>query len=149
MTPIADMIEQMAAGGVPMDLILVAVRAAEISRGNSTGIPVDTAAEKRRAYDRERKRTKRNSPGNSTGIPPEVGGKMNKGHKLPEGWVPLPKHYDEGNEYGFDRAAVEAMGWPRHAACAPGRRALPARVGATHARRSSDGEPAGIMPRRA
>ncbi len=53
------------------------------------------------------------------------------------------------NAYEELDAAVEAMGWPRHAACAPGRRALPARVGATHARRSSDGEPAGIMPRRA
>jgi hypothetical protein len=63
MTPIADMIEQMVAGGVAMEMILVAVRAAELSRGNSGGIPVDVSAEKRRAYDRERKRIKKHSGG--------------------------------------------------------------------------------------
>lgn len=73
MTPIADMVEQMVADGVPMATILLAVRTAElaVASGKSGGIPVDRTAEKRRAYDRDRKAEKRNSGGKSGGIPPE------------------------------------------------------------------------------
>jgi hypothetical protein len=60
-TPIADMIEKMVAEGVPMHVIVLAVRTAEIamSGGSRVDIKADTAAERRRAYDRERKRQTR------------------------------------------------------------------------------------------
>jgi hypothetical protein len=54
-TPIADMVAQMMAAGVAQDMILLAIRTTEMSAG-IRGTPVDEAAERRRAYDRERKR---------------------------------------------------------------------------------------------
>jgi hypothetical protein len=72
MTPIADMVAEMLARGLPPDVIVLAVRTAELASGKSGGIPVDTTAEKRRAYDRQRKAAKRNSTGHSTGIPPDT-----------------------------------------------------------------------------
>ncbi len=67
MTPIADMVRRMLEKGVDHEAILIAIEGAEeaIAANNSTGIPrnsADEVAEKRRAYDRQRKR-------NSTGIP--------------------------------------------------------------------------------
>jgi hypothetical protein len=56
MTPIADMVEKMLSGGVPPELIVLAVRTAELSGGNRVETPVDFAAENRRAWDRNRKR---------------------------------------------------------------------------------------------
>lgn len=50
MTPIADMIERMFSGGIPPEFIVLAVRTLELARGE------DPVAERRRAYDRERKR---------------------------------------------------------------------------------------------
>lgn len=52
-TPIADMVEKMIAGGVAPDLIVLAVRTAELHARNF--LQVDEATERRRAYDRERK----------------------------------------------------------------------------------------------
>jgi len=80
MTPIADMVRKMLEKGVNHEAILIAIEGAEeaIIANNSTGIPrnsADEVAEKRRAYDRQRKR-------NSTGIPPDSTG-------IPE--VPLSK----------------------------------------------------------
>lgn len=58
MTPIADMVEQMLSTGIPPEAIVLAIRTAELTaRGNG-----DPVAERRRAWDRERKR---NSTGNS------------------------------------------------------------------------------------
>lgn len=60
-----------------MELIISAVATLEeamAARAVSTGIPADTSMmEKRRAWDRDRKRRKK-MPGNSTGIPPDSTG---------------------------------------------------------------------------
>lgn len=120
MTPIADMVAQMLAAGVPHAAIVLAVQTAEMV-SNSGGIPVDKTAEKRRAYDRERKR-------NSTGIPPETTGipvstisilsedkvskkekKESRGSRIPPEWRPTDSHFTEGYRLGFDRAQVEAF----------------------------------------
>ena len=131
MTPIADMIEEMTARGVAPDIIVLAVRTAELT-GKSGGIPVDTAAEKRRAYDRERKAKKRNSGGKSGGIPPDPEnalsltsspntqsikeGKKERlpvrrkstGIPLPEDWAPSEKHYALASEFNRTHAEVDA-----------------------------------------
>ena len=53
-TPIADMVEQMLSTGLSADMIVLAVRTAELHAANC--LPsIDEAAERRRAYDRERK----------------------------------------------------------------------------------------------
>lgn len=97
---------------------------------NSTGIPVDRAAEKRRAYDRERKAAaKARSAGNSTGIPPESGSstpsppdgplslpqtpahtplnpptpsapRRDRGCALPAGWLPSQRHWVLASQLG-------------------------------------------------
>ncbi len=72
MTPIAAMVRRMLEKGVDHEAILIAIEGAEeaIAANNSTGIPRNSAeivAEKRRAWDRQRKR-------NSTGIPPDSTG---------------------------------------------------------------------------
>jgi hypothetical protein len=122
-TPIADMIERMAAGGVPMEFILLAVRTAELSAEKSGGIPVDTAAEKRRAWDRERKASKRNSTGHSTGIPPDNGSALSfleskgikkeeqkkerkRGEKIPPDWKPNVGHVAAGQQLGFTEPQI-------------------------------------------
>lgn len=81
-TPIADMIAEMHGKGIPVELIVRAVATLEeamAARAVSTGNPVDTSMmEKRRAWDRERKRRQRAStistghPADSAGIPPDA-----------------------------------------------------------------------------
>lgn len=122
MTPLADMVEQMLARGVAPDLIVMAVRAAELT-GHSTGIPVDTAAEKRRAYDRVRKAEKRNSTGNSTGIPPDAKSALSlssstkiqekepkkersRGSRIPPDWTPNVGHVAAGKKLGFTESQI-------------------------------------------
>jgi len=77
MTPIADMIEAMTAAGATPELILIAVRGAEINaefHRNSTGIPPETAHERRKEWDRNRKRRPKLVVDHSTGIPPDSTG---------------------------------------------------------------------------
>lgn len=71
MKAVAAVIETMRAKGLPDSDILDVVQAmvAASESGMSGGIPVDTTAERRRAYDRERKARVRWKSG---GIPPEV-----------------------------------------------------------------------------
>jgi hypothetical protein len=73
-TPIANMILEMHGKGIPVELIAGAVSRLEeamAARAVSTGIPVDTSMmEKRRAWDRERKR-KQAAARKSGGIPPD------------------------------------------------------------------------------
>lgn len=63
MTPIADMVTRMIAAGVAPDMIALAVSTAELCAAvTSTQAPpthIDQAAERRRAWDRERKRLTR------------------------------------------------------------------------------------------
>jgi hypothetical protein len=67
MTPIAEMVALMLSKGIDHETIVLAIQTAEIaaSGGKSGGIPlespVDTTAEKRRAYDRKRKNEARES----------------------------------------------------------------------------------------
>lgn len=69
MTPIAAMVERLiAAGCAPAEAASVVAEAFAFGV-NSTGIPPDSAAEKRRAYDRARKRRSTGIPPESTGIP--------------------------------------------------------------------------------
>jgi hypothetical protein len=143
-TPIADMIEEMTADGVPIHVIVLAVRTAELAAqsGKSGGIPVDTTAEKRRAYDRERKANLRKSGGKSGGIPPEQKNALSssesssiqnseakeerkeeakprqRGHVLPDDWQPKRNHYDEAEAAGrsfrdVDAKADEMRLWAR------------------------------------
>jgi hypothetical protein len=87
-TPIANMIADMHGKGIPVELIVSAVATLEeamaaraVSTGQENVRPVDTSTiDKRRAWDRERKRRKREMErsaemsANSTGHPPESGG---------------------------------------------------------------------------
>lgn len=131
-SPIADMVAQMMAAGVTADTIVLAVRTAELAMQQSivsTGIPVespvDITAEKRRAYDRERKRNARVSGGKSGGIPPESAEcpkstisflredknkkerKIDRGRTIPPDWRPSDTHYSEGEKRGFTRTRVD------------------------------------------
>lgn len=73
-TPIANMIRDMHSAGIPVETIIRSVATLEeamAARAVSTGNPADTSMmEKRRAWDRERKR-KQAAARNSTGIPPD------------------------------------------------------------------------------
>lgn len=92
------MVAELIEAGCAPDVAASVVARTFVAGVNSTGIPrnpVDKVAEKRRAYDRERKR-------NSTGIPPESTGipetpsiplenkkeKKDRGSQLAEGWKP-------------------------------------------------------------
>lgn len=103
----------------------------------STGNPVDKAAEKRREYDRERKRKLRGIPPDSTGLPPDfpetplissspslstnegseerkeenkrASKRKSTGHPLPADWQPHGKHYVTGEALGLGRAAVDGL----------------------------------------
>jgi hypothetical protein len=116
------------ADGIPMGAILLAVRTTEIAvaaAGKSGGSPVDITAEKRRAYDRDRKAEKRKSGGSPVESPVDnesalsfLGSNKNskeekkeragrdRGRKLPVDWKPTEKHFEEGGRLGFSRAAV-------------------------------------------
>jgi len=96
---IGGMVAELIEAGCAPDVAASVVASAFVAGVNSTGIPrnpVDRVAEKRRAYDRERKR-------NSTGIPPESTGipetpsivldnkkkeKKDRGSQLAEAWRP-------------------------------------------------------------
>lgn len=121
-----------------------------ISGGNSGGIPVDEVAEKRRAYDRARKR-------NSTGIPPESTGiprnsesaslskekkeeknkeeretvsetfhrKSNRGARLASGWEPTSPDHAAGLEMlGREGLANELAKFRDYWAAQPGQRGV-------------------------
>lgn len=131
MTPIADMVEKMATDGVPMATILLAVRTAELaaSRGNSGGIPVDKTAEKRRAYDRERKAKNKNSGGIPVDFPPETeipslskssqkevfeeGSKREsppkRGERIPPDWQPNEHDIEAALKRGISRERIPTV----------------------------------------
>jgi hypothetical protein len=71
LTPIAAMVREMIARGIAPDAIVLAVGTAEraAALAHFSGIPVESVADKRRAYDRERKRKAAEFHRNSTGIP--------------------------------------------------------------------------------
>lgn len=127
-TPIADMVAEMLACGIAADIIVMAVKAAEQAaslRGNSGGIPVDAAAEKRRAYDRDRKRAKVNSggipvetprnsdpalnltsPSQKTDQEKEVKKVRARKHPLPPEWQPSEVHFEAASKLKIPRGGV-------------------------------------------
>jgi len=95
-TPIADMVEAMLSGGIPVEVVVLAVRIAELARGGT-----DPVAERRRAFDRERKRraAAKVPPAESQHAPPppelrerpSVVAKpfaSNRGTRIPNNWLP-------------------------------------------------------------
>jgi hypothetical protein len=84
------------------------------------GIPVDTTAEKRRAYDRERKAKGRNNPPTSGGIPVDSAecpkpalslSNINKKERsrkcpCPPEWKPTEKHFTWAEREGIPKSAV-------------------------------------------
>jgi hypothetical protein len=111
LTPIAEMVERMIAAGVAADMVVLAVATAEriaIDAACPPDIPPDTAADKRRAYDRNRKAKVRNVHRTSTGLPPdtetpslsieskkeeskeerEAPKRASRGQRLPDDWSP-------------------------------------------------------------
>lgn len=93
-TMVAELID---AGCAPKVAAAVVARAfvAGVSSSEFRGIPPDSAAEKRRAYDRERKRKSTGIPPDSTGIPkpPSISldlkkEKKDRGAQLVDGWKP-------------------------------------------------------------
>jgi len=106
-TPIADMVEKMLSTGIPPEMIVLAVRTVELSQPLA-----DQTAEKRRRWDRERKRQK-----NSTGIPPvsvplikeerkEIKKESKRGTRLPEGWKPDPNDCAYAIDHGLNPETV-------------------------------------------
>jgi hypothetical protein len=117
-TPIAKMFREMVARGVDPDMIALAIETAE-SAVRPVDSPVDAAAEKRRAYDRERQRLKRQSTGFSTGCPVDADSALTiledsskkkekkerakpvRGERLPPDAKPSAEHYEAAAKEGF------------------------------------------------
>jgi hypothetical protein len=119
MSPIAGMVRALIDAGTPPDVAATIVAEAYVAGRNSTGIPVDEMAEKRRAYDRERKRKSTGIPPDSTGTPQEAliltkdNNKKEKKvravrHQIPPEWKPSEVHFLKAAELNIPRAAVEA-----------------------------------------
>lgn len=134
-TPIADLVANLLSTGIPPDAVVAAVRAAEL-HAQSVG-SADSAAARRRAWDRERKR--KNPSGISTGkqvgdeertllltnSPPEktiqvkkdrtseeiVEGqkKRSRGTPLPDDWQPSSHHFDQAVALHLSQPQVLGM----------------------------------------
>jgi hypothetical protein len=107
--PIADMVEAMLSGGIPVEVVVLAVPTAELARGGTHPV-----AERRRGFDRERKRrsSAKVPPAKSQHAPPpsELREKSSvvakfasdRGTRIPSNWVPdkkwLPSLAENGGE---------------------------------------------------
>lgn len=130
---IGEIVQRLIAAGAPADVAASAVAeafACGAASAVSGGIPVDRVAEKRRAYDRERKRAGRTIPPDSGGIPVESGGIPKTVHTLssspqsqtiekekkvrarkipcPPEWQPNENHFAKADELRIPRSAVMA-----------------------------------------
>lgn len=129
MTSVGEIVARLIAAGTPPEVAAVAVCESfqmGVATGNSGGIPVDETAEKRRSWDRERKRNKKLSGG----IPVESGGipenaltslsietdinnkkerKKGRGEKIPPDWRPSDGHYLDGAELEFSRSEIDGF----------------------------------------
>ena len=115
MSVVGEIVSRLIAAGTPPDVAAVAVAeafAAGVASGNSGGIPVDKVAEKRREYDRNRKRNKTDSGGipvDSGGIPESASSLIDfkkekkQGKKLPPEWKPSADHERQASELGHDQ----------------------------------------------
>ena len=124
---IGDMVAELIEAGCAPDVAASVVARAFVAGVNSTGIPrnpVDEVAEKRRAYDRARKR-------NSTGIPPESTGipntpstvlekekkesKKDRGSQLADAWRPDEARWSAAcRKFGIDGAERELHKFTSH-----------------------------------
>jgi hypothetical protein len=118
------MFREMIARGVDPEMIALAIETAE-SASRPVECPVDTAAEKRRAYDRERKRLERLSGGSPVESPVDSDSalsilenssekkgkkeraKSSRGEKLPPDAKPTAEHYAQGLDLGFSPQWVD------------------------------------------
>jgi hypothetical protein len=105
--------ELIAAGCAPEVAAKVVARAyvAGVSSAEFRGIPPDSAAEKRRAYDRERKRKSTGIPPESTGIPNSPLSSSNlkkerkgRGSRIPPEWKP---ERDLAKQLGWSDAQID------------------------------------------
>ena len=128
MKEIGDLVKRLIEAGCAPDVSAMAIAEA-FARGaaacTSTGSPVDTAAEKRRAYDRERKAAQREMERTSTGSPPEVhrtsadqlsltdSKKVKKeraiGKICPPDFQPSDHHYLAGAKLNINRAKIDEL----------------------------------------
>jgi hypothetical protein len=134
MNDIGDMVSELIRSGCTPEVAAAVVARAFVSGASSVefrGIPVDKAAEKRRAYDRERKRKGAGNPPASTGIPPETeerpliveekeeGLSIKQESKkervskkrsgiLPENWQPPARAFEVAAELGLAVPPIEA-----------------------------------------
>lgn len=133
-TPIADLVARLIAAGTPPELAAVVVTeafAAGASCGKSGGIPVDETAERRRAYDRERKRKAKDSGGIPVEIPrnsetpltssssPQSENSQKeenkkeraakKGGTLPVEWQPSQVHFEQGADLRLKLDEINGM----------------------------------------
>jgi hypothetical protein len=121
---VADMLQNC----MPKEMIVLAVDMYVLAL-ESTRHKVDETAERRRAWDREYRKTKRERPPDPPDIHPtsadetlsflreedsyqEVVSKKERkkntrGTKIPPDWLPKEAHYDEGFKRGMDRSAVD------------------------------------------
>jgi hypothetical protein len=145
MTPIADMVRQMLAVGLPHEAIVLAVATAEkaaAAAALSTRHPVDAAAENRRAYDRQYKREKRAVHPTSSGIPPDEKAaslfeekkeeqdrerkKEKRGTRCPADWEPSPANIQFTVDRGFSAVEIdtERIKFKLHSENKPGKDGL-------------------------
>lgn len=112
MTPIAEMIRQMTDAGVGLDTILLAVEAVEKAVENtvSTRHRVDVSAEKRRAWDREYRRNKREIHPNPPDIHPtsenasiskNIKKESKRGTRIASDWTPSDSELAFAKAEGF------------------------------------------------
>lgn len=125
---IGDLVQQLIDGGTP-PAVAATVVAEAFARGaaacKSTGNPVDRAAEKRRAWDRERKAVQRGAEQKSGGSPVEVhpnsanqlslsNSEIQKkerasGKICPPEFHPTEKHYEAALKLGVGRPRVDEL----------------------------------------
>lgn len=131
MTDIASIVTRLIAAGAPADVAAVAVAeafACGAASAASGGNPVDKAAERRREYDRNRKRDERERLRMSGGNPVDSGGSpktaltLSSSHKesiekkekkvrarkisCPPDWEPNANHFAKADELRIPRSAV-------------------------------------------
>jgi len=128
MSDVGGLVRQLIDAGTPPDVAAIVVAeafAAGAAACKSTGSRVDTAAEKRRAWDRERKAMQRELERPSGGCPPDFhpisanqpsiseSEKKKKeraiGKVCPPDFHPTESHYEAGLRFGLNRPKVDEL----------------------------------------
>lgn len=126
---VADLINAGCSPGIAAEVVARAF-AAGVSESCFRGNPVDSTAEKRRAYDRDRKRKSAEILRNSTGVPDATLSKeeskkkenkkereVTRASQLPEGWLPDEQVWKAAvDRIGLDRCNAEFTKFKNHAA---------------------------------